>query len=304
MYATPSYLKVSEAGVPANGSASNYNVKYQLQNGGIVVTFKNANIQSSAGILLNGNYSVPLTVIGEGKNTLKSTGSGNNTLQSYNDMELKGSFDTIAAYENATGKVATGVAIFSKGNIRMNANIQNLGQPESRVAMLSDYGGITISGNIGQIRSYQKGMTAEGDIQIDGTIGRVNVTSDTGPLDVTSDFCGIVSNRHKLIINNSVGPIELTGRRGGGKAALGYTGIELGEGISLLLPKNGAILYSNYRYVVCDENGYISRVAQFVKAAASAPATGDSMNIVLWASLLTLSLIGIAVLSRRAKREY
>lgn len=285
---TPSYLKVSGSGAVSEGTASSYNVKLQMQNGVMVVTFKNVNIQYNGKILYPTEYSstMPLTIVGEGKNTLKSTADAQSTLSWFKDMELKGSFDTITGLD---------AVIYGDGNILISANIQSLGGSESHSAVYST-GDMTISGNIGRIQSGQNGLLAqEGDIQIDGTIGRI---------DYGEGFMGICCLMNgKLTINNSVGPINVSGSTNGfEKAVTTRDGIELGEGISLLLPKNGGILYSNSRYVVCDENGNATLIAQFGKPAA--PATGDSMNIVLWASLLTLSLIGIAVLSRRAKREY
>lgn len=84
----------------------------------------------------------------------------------------------------------------------------------------------------------------------------------------------------------------------------------LGSGVYIALPENGKIatkkLFTNDTYYTVVPSGEDTDATnvQFVKGAASAPATGDSMNIVLWASLLTLSLVGIAVFTRRAKREY
>lgn len=282
---TPKYLNVSETGSVNPGTESNYNVKLQLQNGTTVVTFKNANIQYNGGNILSyAGSSAPLTIIGEGKNTLKSTRDGWITLNSMSNMELKGSFDTITGMDTV---------IFSSNDITINANIQNLGQPESHAAIQSIGGRITIGGNIGRIQTSQGGLLAQkGDITINGTIGQI---------DYGEGHRGIWLQNGKLFINNSVGPIRASGSEVMAVQSLG--GIELGAGISLLLPKNGKIDQDQFEvYRVYDENGNISSIAQFGKAAA--PATGDGMNLTLWASLLTVSLIGIAVLSRKAKREY
>lgn len=70
----------------------------------------------------------------------------------------------------------------------------------------------------------------------------------------------------------------------------------------MLAPKNGRIADVNWYNTVLNPNGTVSHSAQFGKIATAAPATGDGMNLVLWASLLTLSLIGTAVFTRRAKK--
>lgn len=336
--ATPQYFQLTMTGNLMDGSASNYNVKVEKGPSLIAITFKDVYVGSiqSADIV---NYNGPSSVViaGEGLNTLVHTDGKYNVIAVNNSLSLKGSFEAIYTYGAAA-------ICSSDGSVSIEANIQNLGSEQTGSGVIAKdvidvsghigkiqakqdalygMGGLEIDqkGRIDEIQVGQTAIEAK-SVRINGSIGKIQAgnfaiyvnTGDiviNGPIGETvvtglvdeGAIGGIHTHYGKLTINNSVGPINVSGSTNGfEKAVTTRDGIELGEGISLLLPKNGGILYSNSRYVVCDENGNATLIAQFGKPAA--PATGDSMNIVLWASLLTLSLIGIAVLSRRAKREY
>lgn len=203
------------------------------------------------------------------------------------------------------------VPISGRPNILIEGQIDSIGKnvkPEGGIC--SEYS-VEITGSIGAIDATRTGIRTlreSGNIQIDGTIGNITVSNTEG-----ASVAGIYTPA-KIIINNSVGPIiasfEPINTYSSVQSIYAEKGIVLGSGVYIALPENGKIatkktfVNETYYTVVSSGEDTTATNVQFVKGAASAPETGDSMNLVLWASLLTLSLVGIAVFTRRAKREY
>lgn len=339
--ATPQYFQLTMTGNLMDGSASNYNVKVEKGPSLIAITFKDVYVGSiqSADIV---NYNGPSSVViaGEGLNTLVHTDGKYNVIAVNNSLSLKGSFEAIYTYGAAAicssdgsvsieaniqnlGSEQTGSGVIAKDVIDVSGHI---GKIQAKQDALYGMGGLEIDqkGRIDEIQVGQTAIEAK-SVRINGSIGKIQAgnfaiyvnTGDiviNGPIGETvvtglvdeGAIGGIHTHYGKLTINNSVGPISVSGNSDILSAVFAHNskGIELGEGISLLAPKDGRIADVDGYSAVLNPNGTVSHTAQFGTPVPEAPATGDSMNLVLWASLLTLSMIGIAVLTKKAKKTY
>lgn len=141
-------------------------------------------------------------------------------------------------------------------------------------------------------------------ITIDGIIGDISIS---GTLRSNQ---GILSQGF-ITINNAVGPITVAGTNYS-IAVEARNGITLGDGIELLSPAGATLGSPGELFCIMDKNGEPSAKAQFGRPAPTTaptvpvvpdvPATGDGMNLPLLTAMAMLSLLGVTLLWRKARR--
>lgn len=300
------------------GTAKDHNIKLELRNGELILTFKNVDFKSKAyGIVPP--KGVPLTLRGVGTNSIYTAYE---SVYGNSKLTIEGSFESIFSQHSGIGVIYIGSGgtqpsvIVAKGahigdissdsgngggiavsgassiGIVMNGRIDSIGGNGKPNSGLSCFTGVQVNGSIGSIKAYNNGIVASGGpVQINGSVGEID-----------SLVYGIYSGG-EVKINAPLGPISVGNPYTMPATVFAKSGITLGSGVRM----DGEIAKlrnedGEYYSIVRSGDTVPCLDVQFVKAAA--PATGDGMNIALWASLLTVSLIGIAVLSRKAKREY
>lgn len=293
-----------------------HNITLERTNGELTLTLNNVTLKSAADAIYAEST---LIIYGEGANVIESTGGS--AIFCYNQLTLDGQFDSIL------GRGQQGIRATDKLVIAKDARIGDISGQEraiygSQVSILIEgridsigknlkpWHGINaavgndvkITGHIGSIDASRCGIFANshggsGDIRIDGTVGEIAVSNSD-----KDQAYGIYAGG-TLFVNNSVGPITVSSDSEIKASIHAGSGITLGSGVHIALPKNGEIakLKSPYSVVSPGEETPATKV-QFVKTHAL-PQTGDSSNLALWAALTAISVLGIAAVSRRAKKS-
>lgn len=299
---TPRYFcVVGQLPVETGANENNYNLKLVLEKGIPTITLRNAEIKVPSDKSAVFSTDSSLVIRGEGVNHLEATATNAVSIRTDGNCTFEGQIESI---RNNGGK-----NIYVDGNctVASGAKIGAINGGSS--SELYIVGQLTIDGTVGSIGEgkVEKAIWSKGNVVINGSIGEIQA----GEFGIDSDG--------KVSINNSVGPISVSGSSETKLAVRAKTaadGIVLGKGVSMVEPKNGSIRPMNNGYTaVYNEKDEPSAKAQFVKApastvppaptvASSVPKTGDDMNLVLWAMLLMLSVTGIAAFSRKAKKSY
>lgn len=311
---TPRYFLVAMGSEPVEtgANASNYNLKLVLENGVPTITLRNAYIETYSGAVFSTESS--LVIRGVGDNRLQTQAVGYVSIRTGGDFTFEGQISGILnnrgknIYIDGNCTVAKGANIgliegpnsfemYIEGQLRVDGKIGSIGNGDANECIFARKG-LLLNGSIGEINCKQTGIIANGDVVLNGSLGDINVKNTA---EAVGDACGITTYS-KLIVNHSTGLISVNNELPNLGAVQASKGIELGSGVRILQPKNGRFGSDAGATVVMDADGFISPVAQFGKAAEPAPETGDGMNIALWASLLTISMIGIAILSKKSKK--